>query len=228
MPNLEESYKKYYAKTKKTALYPVEFVVRSFLGSYPNLNLSSHSFEGKRVLDLGFGDGRNIPFLNDLGFEVFGVEISDEIINLSREKLDYLGYSAILKKGHNSLIPFEDYFFDCIVACHSCYYVREHETFEDNLNEISRSLKSNGLFIASLPFIDTYILKGAIKLANQHYRIVNDPYSIRKNSIFKAFKNEEEIKGVFERDFKDLRIGYCCDNFYGIEQKVWLITCWKK
>ena len=221
-------YNSYYQNEKRLRVYPVEFVVRSFLGKYPNLDLRDQSFVGKKVLDLGYGDGRNIPFLDDLGFKVYGVEISDEINDVVATRLKQLGYKAELKKGTNSCIPYKDQFFDSVLACHSCYYVSEGESFQDNIEAIARVLLPGGLFICSLPCRDSYILKDAIALPDNHFRIQNDPYKIRKNALFKAFSDEADIKQVFGDSFTDLRIGYCHDNFYGIEQKVWIVTCWKK
>ena len=227
MTDLKDNYIQYYKSEKRLWVYPVEFVVRSFLGKYPNLDLDKQSFNGKKILDLGYGDGRNIPFLKDLGFEVSGIEISDHINDSASNRLQALGYNAELKKGHNSNIPYIDNSFDYLLACHSCYYVKQDETFESNLFEIQRVLKPGGIFICSLPCMDTYILKDAKILKDNHFLIQKDPYQLRNNTTFKAFSNEQEINICFNKYFKDLRVGYCHDNFYGIEQKVWIITCWK-
>ena len=68
-------------------LYPTEFVVRIFKGNYPNFKLSKQEkFNKKKILDFSFGDGRNLLFLKDLGFEVYGTEISKKIIDNFKEK----------------------------------------------------------------------------------------------------------------------------------------------
>lgn len=228
MKSIIQNYNDYYRTEKKLKVYPVEFVVRSFLGKYPNLNLRSENFSSQTILDLGFGDGRNIPFLNDLGFKVYGVEISNEIVHLVTKRLEEMGCIAELKVGTNSSIPYPEQFFDCVLACHSCYYVADGQNFIDNLKAIHKVLSSKGMFICSLPFTDSYILDGATPLLDSHFRIQNDPYGIRNNILFKAFQNEDEIIQTLQPFFKDCRIGFCNDNFYGIHQKVWIVTCWKK
>ena len=81
-------YTKYYKGKKLSKLYPTEFVVRSFLGTYPNLKPNDKTFyKGKKVLDLGCGDGRNIPFLSDLGYRVYGLEINKEIVEFCSKNL---------------------------------------------------------------------------------------------------------------------------------------------
>ena len=107
MTGLETQYIKFYEDTGKVIhLYPVEFVVRSFLGQYPHLNLDKTKFAGSRILDLGYGDGRNMPLLHNLKFEIYGVEISEKINRLADVRLQKLGISTPLKVGRNTFIPF--------------------------------------------------------------------------------------------------------------------------
>jgi len=228
MGNCVTETNQYYAERNPHHVYPVEFVVRTFLGSYPNLQLDKTSFAGSRILDLGYGDGRNMPLLFNLGFEVYGVEVSDEINELAISRLKNLGVTATLKKGRNALIPFGDCFFQYVLACHSCYYIDEGTTFENSLNEIGRILDPQGIFICSLPMHDTYILEGAQQLADGYYRITHDPYNYRKGTVFRAFKSADEILNTFDKQFENIRIGFCDDDFFGIRQKVWTVVCKKK
>jgi SAM-dependent methyltransferase len=222
---LVNEYSSRYSSDKRVSVYPVEFVVRAFLGTYPELHMPKDQFDGKRILDLGFGDGRNMPLLSDLSMKIHGVEISEHINRHVQKRLESLGIQAELRTGSNAHIPFENSFFQYVLACHSCYYVEAGDSFADNLAEIARVLEPKGFFIASLPMIDTYILSGAKPLPNGHYQIANDPYGLRNGTVFRAFASEEEIRGAFAPFFDDLNIGYCDDMFWGIHQKVWTIVC---
>jgi SAM-dependent methyltransferase len=221
-------YNKYYKERTHVHVYPVEFVVRTLLGNYPNLEMNRDSYSGSKLLDLGYGDGRNMPLFHNIGFKIFGMEISEEINKLARERLEILGIDGELKVGHNNSIPYQNQFFDFIVACHSCYYVNEGRSFNDNLHEISRVLKTEGVFIASLPMRDNFIFNDAEFLSDGHYRITKDPYGIRNGTIHKTFLNEDEIIETFEPYYKDLSIGYINDNYYGINVKMWIIKASRK
>ena len=35
---------------------------------------------GKKILDVGFGDGRDLLLFNDLGFSSYGVEVNKEVV----------------------------------------------------------------------------------------------------------------------------------------------------
>jgi SAM-dependent methyltransferase len=227
-PAIKEHYADFYSERNPGKVYPVEFVVRTLLGTYPNLKLDRTSYRGARILDLGFGDGRNMPLLHDLGFEVCGVEISDEICRLTQSRMERLGVPVRLETGSNSHIPFGDEAFDFILACHACYYVSPGESFADNLREIARVLRTGGRFIFSLVKTDTYILNDAVPLGNGHYRITHDPYGLRNGGVFRAFASRQEIVDELGASFSDFALGLCENDFYGTCEKVWIGTCLKK
>ena len=226
--DIKTLYSERYSKQDIRHLYAVEFVVRAFLGTYPNLKLDRARYAGGNILDLGFGDGRNIPLLHNLGFEIYGVEIHEEISRTMQDNLNRLGIRADLRVGSNAKIPFESDFFHYMLACHSCYYVEEETTFKDNLQEIHRVMKRDGLFVCSLPMHDTYVLDGAETTGRGHWRIKRDPYGLRAGAIFRAFENEAEIAEEFGHLFTELKIGFCDDYFWGIRQKVWIVVCEKR
>ncbi len=54
MADIKTLYSERYAKQTVEHVYPVEFVVRAFLGSYPDLKLNRGDYAARSVLDLGF------------------------------------------------------------------------------------------------------------------------------------------------------------------------------
>lgn len=226
--NIGKSYGNYYSERNPRNVYPVEFVVRTLLGTYPNLKLDRSAYREAKILDLGFGDGRNMPLLRDLGFKVYGVEISEEICKLTEQRMAMLGVAAELRSGSNAHIPFEDETFDFMLACHACYYVNPGERFTDNLREIARVLRPRGRFIFSVAKTDTYVLDDAVALGDGHYRITRDPRGLRNGSVFRAFASKQEIIDEFGSVFSDFSLGLCENDFYGTYEKVWIGTCLKR
>jgi SAM-dependent methyltransferase len=221
---IEKDYGSLYSRKNPAKVYPVEFVVRTLLGTYPGLNIDRTTYAGSRILDLGFGDGRNMPLLHDLGFDVFGVEISDEICQLTSNRMQRLGVPVIVKTGSNAHIPFDDGVFDFVLSCHACYYVGPGESFSDNLDEIARVLRPGGRFIFSLLKSDSYLLDGATPLQDGHYRVTRDPYEVRNGSVLRAFASYGEVRAELGRRFSDLALGLCENDYYGIYEKVWIGT----
>ena len=224
---IEKHYGEFYSRRNPEKVYPVEFVVRTLLGTYPGLKINRTTYRGSKILDLGFGDGRNMPLLRDLGFEIHGVEISDEICQLTRARMDRLGVPVTVSTGGNSRIPYPDRAFEYVLACHACYYVAAGESFTDNLNEITRVLRPGGRFIFSLAKADSYILTDAKPLGQGHYRITHDPCGVRHGTIFRAFASRAEIVAEFGGRFRDLALGLCENDYYGIYEKVWIGTAIK-
>ena len=222
---IEARYDAFYRKRAATRVYPVEFVVRAFLGTYPRLKTDASALRGGKVLDLGFGDGRNVPLLSDLGLEVHGVEITEEICRRAAVRMKELGVDFETRVGRNAGLPYGDRFFDHVVACHSCYYVDAGAQFSDNLDEIGRVTKSGGLFVNSLPIGSSYIFRGATDLGDGHMRIANDPYGVRNGHVLKKFDAPEEIERALSSMFEDVRIGSCRSDWWGIEEHVWIVVC---
>ena len=151
MQDVKESYTAFHVSHNPAHVYPSEWVIRTLLGKYPKLNLDKSKYRGAKILDVGFGDGRNWPLLFNAGFDVYGIEITDDIIAMGNERARSLGMNATLKLGTNSAIPFADDYFDYVLASASCYYVDKGTSFGDNVAEYSRVMKPGATLLATLP-----------------------------------------------------------------------------
>jgi len=224
----ERKFSQFYADKNNTHLYPTEFVVRTLLGKYPLLQLDNSKYNGKKILDLGFGDGRNMPLLDHLGFDIYAVETTLKIVELAKEFLRNNQISANLTVGRNSSVNFESNYFDFVLACHSCYYVDKNETFEDNLREISRVLKKGGTFIASVPIIGNYLLNASELKAGMYAKITDDPYQLRNGSMLKYFENNQQIEECFSEYFESFSFATIDDDYFGVRVKASIVVCSKK
>ncbi len=71
---------------------------------------------GGRALDIGVGGGRHAKLLNEFGFEVSGIDISEEGLRQTRNVLEKLGMHAALHSASMAALPFESEFFDVVVS----------------------------------------------------------------------------------------------------------------
>ena len=82
--------------------------------------------EGMKVLDAGCGEGRNLSYFVNNGFEVFGVDSNPMAIKMA--KMTYRSVPAdnwIVSSIEE--IPFKDSFYD-LVMCHSVLHFAKSET----------------------------------------------------------------------------------------------------
>jgi len=103
----------------------------------------------KRVLDLGCGSGRHTIYLAENGFEVYGIDISEEGIKSCRKRLAEKNLHAKLAVGSIfEELPYKQSFFDVVV----CIRVINHAVIEDvrkAIVEVERVLKPKGLVLVT-------------------------------------------------------------------------------
>jgi len=226
--DVKESYTAFHRAHNPAQVYPSEWVIRTLLGRYPRLDLDKSRYRGAKILDVGFGDGRNWPLLHHVGFQIHGVEITEDILALGRARAEALGADATLKLGTNCALPFDDETFDYALASSSCYYVDKGTTFEDNLAEYARVLKPGGYLLATLPEAGSSIFDGCAELADGHVEIRNDPWGLRNGYIFRRFRTEGELVETFSPRFEEFSVGLCRDDYYGVQINLFLLVCRKK
>jgi len=225
--NAEEKWNKTYL-TQQNMAYPSEYVIRIFKGKYPTLNFNKN-YNKKKICDLGCGDGRDIPLLEKCGFDVYGTEISSEIINKIKNNLkEKISNQVNLAVGNNEKIPFENNFFDYLLSWNSCYYMSNEGNFQKHVEEMYRILKPEGILVLSIPKKTCFIYKDS-EIKNNGYCIIkNDPFKIRNGAILRIFENEDEIKKSFSEHFKNFTFASIYDDCFGLNYHWHLLICQKK
>ena len=227
MEQIDKLYTDFHKDRMGVHCYPTEFLLRTMLGRYPHLNLNKN-YKGKKILDLGFGDGRNMVLFANCGMEIHGIEITQDICDDVLKRMSRFGIEAELKVGRNNKIPYDDNYFDYVVASASMYYVDHGDKFDTNLKEVTRVLKPGGVLIAALAKTSTFLLKDAIPLGNHHYQCTNDPFNLRNGDIFRGFDDEQDVIECFSPLYRDISTGRTIDNYYGLQQDLLLFVGYKK
>lgn len=99
-----------------------EGVIRIFKGRFPELMLPK-DFGGKKIIDVGCGDGRHLPLFYSMGLNVSAVEITDEICATLDKRMNELGVTCDIRTGHAGSLPYEDNVFYYFLSWNSCYYM---------------------------------------------------------------------------------------------------------
>jgi len=132
-----EAYSKYYNLLYKDKNYKEEF-------DYINGIINKYSRDSKTVLDIGCGTGRHLKFFKDIGYDVFGVDLSE---NMIKEAKNYLSQDDGLICSSASEFRI-DKKFDIIV---SLFHVVSYQVLNVELKNIFKNVKEHladdGLFI---------------------------------------------------------------------------------
>ncbi|MGM5488381.1 MAG: class I SAM-dependent methyltransferase [Nanobdellota archaeon] len=111
----------------------------------PAMVESLGDLQGKKILDLGCGNGNHLWYYLKAGAEVHGLDKSQPRIDLARKRV----VGAIFTVADmNEALPFEDGSFDFVVSSQSVHFV---ENLNGLLGEVNRILRSQGKFAFSIP-----------------------------------------------------------------------------
>lgn len=145
-----------------------------------------------RVLDIGSGPGQFSKYLKEKGFEVSGVDYSDEMVAIAREKVP----SVPFQKMDMRKLEFGPETFDGLLVAYSLIHIPSDE-IPETLKGFNRVLKPNG-------YIEVIAQKGK---ANQ---IIDEPFMPAEKMFFNFFTRDRISKFLqkagFEIVFQDEKI----------------------
>ncbi len=143
-----------------------------------------HPKPGTCVLDAGCGTGNFSIKLAKLGVKVVGIDISEEMLKIAKDKADKLGLDIEFKKMNVYSLEFPSDHFDGVFSMATFEFIHEPKRAFD---EMMRVLKPSG-----------YLLIGTInkdspwgELYEQQAK--QDPASVFRHASFKTQKDLEEL-----------------------------------
>ena len=163
-------------------------------------NIGSHFPPGSEVLEIGFGNGKFLKFAQNNRWNIRGLEINQQLVNMATER----GFEAFCT---DSLRMFEDASFALVVAFDVLEHIDQNKllTF---LEEVKRVLKPNGHFLARFPNGDS-----PFGLAYQNGDITHVTslgsgkieYFAKKLSVDLVYLSGEQEKLIGRNSFSTLR-----------------------
>ena len=168
--------------------------------------------QDKNILDLGCGNGSNLDYLVSKSKKIFACDYSITAIETIRKHYKIIACVADMREK----LPYNDSFFDIIIADLSLHYFRESKTI-DIINELKRILKRPGYVFARLNSIND-VKHGA----KQGIEVERNYYNINEN--YKRFFDKDMILQFFENKFLILNVKEEKTAKYRDEKVLWEIV----
>lgn len=104
--------------------------------------------QGKRVLDIGSGEGYGAHFLSRVAGSVVGIDLDEEAVRHASRKYGPTTGNLTYKRGSATGIPYEGKQFEVVVCFEMLEHIAEHQ---EMMAEIERVLCDDGILIISTP-----------------------------------------------------------------------------
>jgi len=125
------------------AIHPVSVSGRTVEDYMDTLGITLEFFDGKTILDCGFGGvGWALElYLSGKSTKVYGIDINRNWVDVMEDRFKDYGDRLNLQNGQLLNLPYDDNFFDCV----HCHGVLHHvQNWESGLKELCRVVKSEG------------------------------------------------------------------------------------
>lgn len=145
----------------------------------PYIDKFLESLNGKEILDIGCGLGNLTNYMNEHGFNVIGIDLSDEMLKIAKSKYKHITFKKMDMREINI-----DKQFDGISLLYSLFHLTKMEV-EIVLPKYYNLLKENGKMLVILQDGDGE-------------KVVKEP--LNKNlSMFVNYYNLEEITNILKK-----------------------------
>jgi len=219
-----ENYVKHYLNIN--AVYPSVFALKMFLGRSPELNFTNIDFSKKSILDIGFGDGRDILLFHNLGFEVFGVEVDQKVVEHTKKKFTKMGIKSNLSVGYNDATGFAPNTFDFVYSSAALMYLRnKHSSIRKTLNHVFEIVKPDGYFLGTFTKNNSHITLGSIEIDQNRIICKDRFYKQRKGQLYWVHHSKEEVEfDLLNAGFKSCKVFSYDVDWFGTHETAYLFV----
>ncbi len=142
----------------------------------------------ERLVEIGYGSGFLMPYWTGIAHEVYGLDLDAEPEEVSKCLGKVLNHSFHLQKGSILQMPYENDFFDGLVA----FSVLEHiANKEKAAQEVARVVKPGGKILIGMPAVNK-AMEYAFKAIG--FKNIRDHHVTRPKQFFQAAQKRLKLK----------------------------------
>ena len=147
--------------------------------------------DGASVLDLGCGTGRTTTVLEQMGYDVVGVDLTESLVQRAQTLFPNVEFMT----GNATALPFENSTFEAVLFS---YYGLDYIIPEENryraLREIHRVLRPNGTFVFnSHNWWSVYVVR-SLDVEGVRDFLAFWLHNIRKRRLFSRCKSDTMVR----------------------------------
>jgi len=166
-----------------------------------------------KVLDAGCGPGRDSKVFYELGFDIFGIDLSSNLLKIASQQCP----KGIFKKANFLSLPFPNNYFDGIWASASLLHLENTDDVKKALSEFNRVLKKEGVLCV--------LVKQ--QMGKEKTSVVTD--SLSNHDRFFQWFSKTEIKNLLnENNFSIISLEDNYPDLAGREEVKWIFAFAKK
>ena len=156
--------------------------------------IDSEGVKVKNILELACGTGNLTIPLTKKNYDIAGIDISDEMLSVAREKAEKEGVELVLLQQDISELDFEISDLDCVLcACDGFNYITYDDDLENVFSKTYELLKKDGIFIFDI----SYFYKLANILGNNMYGENREDIAYMWQNYFDEEENLIEMELTF-------------------------------
>lgn len=135
-----------YQNTGDKAIMRFPFTIVMELLNFYQKKYPENKPENINVLEIGCGSGVNIKYAASLGYNVYGIDISETAVNYTIKSFKENGLKGSISVASVDNLPFEDNFFH-IVIDHGVLVCVNEDTYKKAIDEIHRVTVGGGIIL---------------------------------------------------------------------------------
>jgi ubiquinone/menaquinone biosynthesis C-methylase UbiE len=168
--------------------------------------IKDHIKKEDKILDFGCGNGRLLEILREKDVDYYGVDVSQELVNLAKERYPQFS-SNIVKISGQAGLDFPNDFFDSVVSVAVFHHLPGKNFRLDIAKELFRITKPGGIVIVTVwnlwqkkycKYIVKNILRKLVGLSRLDFLDCEIPFRNNRGETFKRFHHAYTKKDMAE------------------------------
>lgn len=213
--------KKWYEEifTNYAEKYDDESFTQGTMGEVDFIESEINHDKNCKILDIGCGTGRHAIELTKRGYQVIGVDLSENMLKKAREKASNAGFEIDFRQADARNLPFKDEFDLVIMLCEGAFPLMETDEMNFQILEsAAHSLNNNGKLIFTT-------LNGLYPLFHSVKDFINDNSNYQTNSenTFDLMTFRDKYQLETEDDDGNKLTLNCNERYYVPSEIIWLL-----